>query len=82
MTAVLVTVGASFVFVTLMVRDFVAVAPASSVARITTALSPTNSFVGTPLKVLLTVSKVSHAGFVGVDRVMLSPTSISETEKL
>jgi hypothetical protein len=74
-TAVLEIVGASLVLATMMVNESVAVAPATSLAVMTTLCEPTSSLVGVPLRA--PAVQVSHDGTVVQARVIVSPESTS-----
>jgi hypothetical protein len=74
-TAVLEIVGASLVLATVMVNVSVAVAPAMSLAVMTTLCEPTSSLVGVPLSA--PAVQVSHDGTVVQARVIVSPESTS-----
>ena len=74
-TAVLVIVGASLVLATTMVNESVAVAPATSLAVMTTLCEPTSSLVGVPLSA--PAVQVSQDGTVVQARVTTSPESTS-----
>ena len=76
-TAVLEMVGASLVLATLMVNVSVAVAPAASVAVITTELEPTSPLAGVPASTPVDAVKVSQLGTVVPLRVIVSPLSTS-----
>ena len=71
----LVIVGASLVFATVTVKLSVAVAPAASVAVITTFQEPTWSFVGVPVKA--PAVQLIQLGNVVQVRVTVSPASTS-----
>ena len=70
-------VGASFVFITVIVKDWVEKAPVESVALIITLFVPTLLFKGVPDKTPDDVFKSNQSGTVGPDNVTVSPTSTS-----
>ena len=61
----LATVGASLVFVTVMVKDWVSTLPAASVAVRIIEWSPTSLLVGVPESTPVVVLKLNHEGRVG-----------------
>ena len=77
-----VIVGVSFTLLTVMVKDCVSTAPAASVAFNTTLWVPTSALVGVPDKTPVFALKESHDGFVGVDKVTVSPISTSFATKV
>ena len=76
-TSVLVNVGASFTFATLIVNSCVAAAPLLSVAVNTTLLLtvPTLSFNGVPLNTPVDEVNVNQLGMVVSDNVTVSPSA-------
>ena len=75
-TAVLVTVGASLALATTIVNESNAVAPATSVAVITTAWEPTSLLLGVPVRA--PAVQDNQLGTVVQVRVTVSPASTSE----
>ena len=76
-TAVLVTVGASLAFETVMVKVCVPVAPAASVTVSVTLWLPTSELVGVPVRTPLLAVKVSQPGMLELASVNVSPASMS-----
>ena len=70
--------GASFVFVTVIVKDCASCAPFVSVAVRTISWSPTLLLVGVPERKPVEALKLSHDGLVVAAKVILSPASTSD----
>ena len=77
MTAVLVNVGASLVFATVMVKVSVT-STVPSLIVITTLLAPTFALSGVPVRIPVVASNVNQLGTVVPVMVRVSPTSTSE----
>ena len=76
MTAVLVNVGASLVFATVIVNVSVT-STVPSLMVITTLLAPTFALRGVPDSIPVVASNVNQLGTVVPDMVRVSPTSTS-----
>ena len=79
-TAVLDIVGASFVFATVMVKVWLPVSPASSVAVTVMVCVPTSPLAGVPVSLPVDGSKVSHPDEdpMVAESAVESPTSTSD----